>query len=130
MSEYGGPPSPPPPPGDGGYPPPPPPGGGYPPPPPGGGYPPPGGSYPPAAGPPQNYLVWAILSTICCCLPLGVASIVFASQVNSKWSGGDFAGAYEASKKAKTFAIWATVAGVVVNVLVSIIYIVAAASQM
>ena len=45
----------------------------------------------PMAGstPPPNYLVWAILSTVLCCLPLGVASIVYAAQVNSKWYAGD-----------------------------------------
>ena len=67
--------------------------------------------------PPPNYLVWAILTTLFCCLPLGVASIVFAAQVNSKWSAGDVAGAQESSRKAKQFAIWAAVATVVVVVL-------------
>ena len=32
---------------------------------------------PTTAQPPPNYLVWAILSTLFCCLPLGIASIVF-----------------------------------------------------
>jgi hypothetical protein len=49
--------------------------------------------------------VWAILSTVLCCLPLGVASIVFASQVDSKWAAGDYAGARESSDKAKMFAM-------------------------
>jgi hypothetical protein len=49
--------------------------------------------------------VWAILSTVLCCLPLGIASIVFAAQVDSKWSAGDYAGARESSQKAKMFAI-------------------------
>lgn len=56
--------------------------------------------------PPPNYLVWAILTTILCCLPLGIVSIVFAAQVNSKWEAGDFAGAQNSSKNAK---IWAWV---------------------
>jgi hypothetical protein len=49
--------------------------------------------------------VWAILSTVLCCLPFGVASIVFASQVDSKWAAGDYAGARESSEKAKKFAM-------------------------
>jgi hypothetical protein len=61
--------------------------------------------------PPQNNLVWAILSTVLCCLPLGVVSIVFAAQVNGKWAQGDFAGAQESAKKAKQFAIWSAVVG-------------------
>ena len=73
--------------------------------------------------PPPNYLVWAILSTILCgCtsvlgLPLGIASIVFSSQVNSKWAMGDIAGAQAASAKAKTFAIATAIAGVIINVV-------------
>jgi len=60
--------------------------------------------------PPQNYLVWAILTTIFCCLPLGIASIVFSTQVNSKWALGDVAGAQDSSEKAKKFAIWSAIA--------------------
>ena len=113
---------------DNATPPPPPPGsgqgGGYgaPPPPPGqgGGYgaPPPAPSYEGGGvqgTPPPNYLVWAILSTIFCCLPFGIASIVFAAQVNGKWNSGDHAGAQDSSAKAKRFAIIAAVVGVVVN---------------
>jgi hypothetical protein len=72
------------------------------------------GYYASGAGgaPPANYLVWAILSTVFCCLPLGVVSIVFAAQVNSKWYAGDVAGARDASEKAKNFAMWSAVAGV------------------
>ena len=66
-----------------------------------------------AGHPPPNYLVWAILTTLLLCLPLGVASIVFSTQVNSKWAMGDVAGAQDASAKAKKFAMWAAIAGVV-----------------
>ncbi len=70
-----------------------------------------------AGPPPQNYLVWAILTTVLCCLPLGVASIVFSTQVNSKWAAGDVAGANESARKAKLFAIWSAVIGLVVAVV-------------
>lgn len=52
---------------------------------------------------PNNYLVQSILVTLFCCLPLGIVSIVFAAQVNGKFDSGDYAGALDASKKAKTF---------------------------
>lgn len=61
---------------------------------------------PPASGPSDkvpNYLVPAIISAICC-FPLGIISIIFAAQVNSKVTAGDTAGALEASKKAKMFS--------------------------
>jgi len=35
-----------------------------------------------------NYLVQAILCTICCCLPFGIVAIVYAAQVNGKVAGG------------------------------------------
>ncbi|MCL1837882.1 MAG: CD225/dispanin family protein [Propionibacteriaceae bacterium] len=77
-----------------------------------------GYGYPGQAGPPpDNYLVWAILSTILCCMPLGIASIVFSSQVQSKWAVGDFAGAQDSSQKAKRFAMIAAISGAVVAVL-------------
>ena len=69
---------------------------------------------PAAAPPPPNYLVWAILATVFCCLPLGIASIVFAAQVNSKHSAGDVAGARASSEKAKQFAIYSAIVGAVV----------------
>ena len=52
-----------------------------------------------------NHLVWAILSTLFCCLPLGIVSIVFASQVDGKRAAGDIAGARDASAKAKFWAL-------------------------
>lgn len=58
----------------------------------------------PQGPPPPNYLVWAILTTIFCCMPTGIVSIVFAAQVNSKWQMGDIDGAMNSSKNAKTWA--------------------------
>jgi predicted secreted protein len=103
---------------------------GSPPPPPYGSPPPPYGGMPPGPGPggppPPNNLVWAILTTIFCCLPLGVVSIVFAAQVNSKWQAGDVAGAQESANRARQFAIFSAVAGLVVVVLYVIGIVVAA----
>lgn len=48
-----------------------------------------------------NYLVFAILSTVLCCLPTGIPAIVYAAQVNGKLQLGDIAGAQAASKNAK-----------------------------
>jgi len=103
---------------------PPPPGSPPPPPPPGGGYPP--GGYPPSGwnqgyqqpGPkPANNLVWAILTTLFCCLPFGIVSIVFAAQVDGKYNSGDYAGAVASSKSARTWAIAAAASFFVIIVL-------------
>ena len=73
-----------------------------------------------AQGTPQpNYLVWAILSSVLC-LPLGIASVVFAAQVNGRWAMGDVTGAERASAKAKAFAIWAAIVG---GVLYGIVFL-------
>ena len=50
-----------------------------------------------------NYLVQAIMVTLCCCLPFGIVSIVYAAQANAKVKVGDLQGAMEASSKAKTW---------------------------
>ncbi|HEX6852743.1 MAG TPA: CD225/dispanin family protein [Candidatus Polarisedimenticolaceae bacterium] len=36
-----------------------------------------------------NYLVQAILVTLCCCLPAGIVAIVYAAQVDGKVALGD-----------------------------------------
>ena len=65
----------------------------------------------------KNYLVESILVTIFCCLPFGIAGIVFASQVNSKYAAGDFDGALQASNDAKKWMKWGLISGVVVIAL-------------
>lgn len=56
---------------------------------------------PPAGATIPNYLVFAILTTVFCCLPTGIAAIIYASQVNTKFQLGDVAGAQTASNNAK-----------------------------
>ena len=51
-----------------------------------------------------NHLVWAILATLFCCQPTGIVAIVYAAQVDSKLSAGDYQGALESSQNAKTWA--------------------------
>ncbi len=60
----------------------------------------PGVVIPPGATVP-NYLVFAILATVLCCLPTGIPAIVYAAQVNGKLQAGDLAGAQAASRNAK-----------------------------
>lgn len=54
---------------------------------------------------PDNHLVWAILSTIFCCLPFGVVSIVYATQVESLYLQGRYEEAVDKSNKAFKWAI-------------------------
>ncbi|MEV7094195.1 CD225/dispanin family protein [Amycolatopsis sp. NPDC051045] len=79
------------------------------------------GGYQPGP-PPSNYLVWAILTTILCCLPFGIVSIVKSTQVNSLWAQGQTAAAQEAANAAKKWAIIAAIVGVALNVLAIILF--------
>jgi hypothetical protein len=65
----------------------------------------------------QNYLVFAILTTVLCCLPAGIPAIVYAAQVNGKLQAGDIAGAQLASKNAKMWCWISASAGLAVGVI-------------
>lgn len=77
---------------------------------------------------PDNYLVWSILATLLCCLPLGIVAIVFAAQVDGKYGAGDYEGAAAAANKAKTFSIVSAVVGLVVAAIYIIVMVFAAAA--
>jgi hypothetical protein len=61
-----------------------------------------------------NNMVWAIVTTLFCCLPLGIVSIVYASQVDGRRAAGDIAGARAAASKA---GLWAIISAVAMPVL-------------
>lgn len=67
-----------------------------------------------------NYLPWAIVVTVFCCLPGGIVSIIFASKANSAKAMGDYEGARRAAGTAKTWLL----VSVVGFLLVMAIYIV------
>ena len=76
-----------------------------------------------------SYMGWAIATLILCFWPTGIVAVVYASQVGSKLSRGDVAGAQESSRKAKiwcwvTFAIG--VAWVVIAIVASLLLAAAA----
>jgi hypothetical protein len=52
-----------------------------------------------------NYLWPSIAATLCCCAPLGIPAIIYASRVDAFVANGDHAAAQEASNKAKMFAL-------------------------
>ncbi len=71
--------------------------------------------------PPPNYLVFAILTTIFCCQILGIVSIIFAAQVNSKWNAGDVQGAAEASRNARLWAWIAFGSGIIIALVITLL---------
>jgi hypothetical protein len=66
---------------------------------------------------PKTYLTEAIAVTLCCCVPFGIVSLVYAGQVKGKYDGGDYQGAVGVSGKAKG---WCT-AGFIIGLLVSLL---------
>jgi hypothetical protein len=74
--------------------------------------------------PPDNYLVWAILTTIFCCLPAGVVSIVYSSKVSGLWMQGRYAEAQAAANDAKKWAIISAVATAVIYVGIFLVWLI------
>lgn len=70
---------------------------------------------------PDNHLVWAILSTIFCCLPFGVVSIVYAAQVESLYLQGRYEEAVDKSNKAFK---WATASAATVAAIVMLYFLI------
>lgn len=77
---------------------------------------------------PDNYLFYAILTTLFCCLPFGIAGIVKAAQVSTKYQAGDYEGAVQASADAKKWSQIALICGIVWVALYFIIVVVAGVS--
>jgi hypothetical protein len=65
-----------------------------------------------------SYLWQSIVVTLFCCLPAGIASIVYAAKVEGLKASGNFAAAKEASDNAKKWAIISLVLGLVINLIV------------
>lgn len=78
--------------------------------------------------PPKTWLVESILVTLFCCLPFGIAGIVNAAKVESRFYAGDIEGANRSSADAKK---WTTISfwiGIAVGVIYLIVVIAVAAS--
>ena len=67
--------------------------------------------------PPDNNLVWAILCTVLCCLPLGIVAIIKSTKVKELWALGDHDGAMKAAADAKKYSIWGAAIGVIFIIL-------------
>ena len=74
---------------------------------------------------PPTHLLWAILSTACCCLPLGIVAIVKSSQVSTYYSRGNYDAALIASDDARRWCIYALVVGLLlplIRILLGLIF--------
>ena len=72
-----------------------------------------------------DYFVASILVTLFCCLPFGIAGIIFASKAKSLKSVGNYTGALEQAKKARLFTYLALGLGLLVQIANIVIQIAA-----
>jgi len=80
-----------------------------------------------AAPPPQNienHLIKSIIATVCCCVPLGIVGIVYATKVDAFLKLGNRAAAADAGKKASLWSNLAIGIGLVVQLLVTMLTVV------
>lgn len=79
---------------------------------------------PPVSNPPRDYLVWSIITTICCCFWFGIVAIIKSVRARDAISNGDRVGAMEASKMAKLCNILGTVFGIITIIGIIVYYVV------
>ena len=65
---------------------------------------------------PKTWMAESILVTVFCCLPFGIAGIVFASKVSSLYAAGNYEAALQASKDAGKWTKIGFIVGLVVIV--------------
>jgi hypothetical protein len=68
--------------------------------------------------------VWGILTTVLCCLPLGIVSIIKANEVNRLWAQGQYQAAHESAEAAKKWAMWGALIPLIVFALIMIVSLV------
>ena len=72
--------------------------------------------------PPTN-LVWAIITTVLCCLPAGIVAIIYAMKVTSKYREGDIEGAKRASEVGAWWCIVSIILGILSMPLISLLQV-------
>lgn len=70
--------------------------------------------------PPTN-LVWAIIATVLCCMPMGIVAILYAVKVSRLYGMGDYKGAEHASEVGAWWCIATIIGGIVFSPVVSLL---------
>lgn len=71
---------------------------------------------------PNSYLALALISTIICCMPIGIVSIIYATKVNSSYEDGYYDEANRASRNAKTWGLVSIGVGVLFFLGIFLLY--------
>ncbi len=75
------------------------------------------GAPPQRPAPFNSHMTMAVVSTVCCCVPLDIVAIVQASQANAFYNAGNLAAATSYAEKAKFWATLSMVLGGLVGLL-------------
>ena len=71
---------------------------------------------------PSNNMVLAILTTVCCCLPLGIVAVIKASQVSSLYMAKQYAAAQKSADDAKKWALIGMGCGIFFDIIYAILW--------
>lgn len=71
-----------------------------------------------------SYLVQSLLSTLCCCPPIGLIALIYSLRVNASLRADNPRRAEEASIRAKQWVITALVAGILTHIVLIALQIV------
>lgn len=77
---------------------------------------------------PDNLLIWSILSTVLCCLPLGIVAIIYSNKVDNMWNAKNYEGAREAAKNARLFCFLSLGLGILTGIFYFILGMIGALS--
>lgn len=69
---------------------------------------------------PNNWLIWSILVTLFCCLPGGIAAVLYASRVDNLWHAGRHEEAVKSAHIARTLCLVSIAVGVLFFIMVFI----------
>uniref|UniRef100_A0A8C5A0S7 Uncharacterized protein n=1 Tax=Gadus morhua TaxID=8049 RepID=A0A8C5A0S7_GADMO len=73
-----------------------------------------------------SYLAWSIFNTLCCCLPLGIAAIVYSCRAQDLDALGQGAAAQNASKTARNLNVIGLVFGIILIIIVIVLTVLGA----
>lgn len=65
-----------------------------------------------------DYLPWSIAATLLCCMPCGIAAIIYSTKANTAKAKGDLEEARQAASRAKMWLIVSVVVGLVTTALI------------
>lgn len=72
---------------------------------------------------PDSWLVGAILTTLLCCTPLGIAAIIFSTKGTGHWDRGEYEQAVKAFETAKILTLVSVGLGVVLSVVYFVVVV-------